>query len=71
MHYGSCGDNLSKEAPVSPYIFNDPQPQVVPTEEYKMVLCVRTDLGMSVGKIASQCSHATLGIFVESLLLTD
>lgn len=32
-------------------------------EEVKMVLCVRTDLKMTTGKIASQCSHATLGVY--------
>mmetsp|Transcript_33812 Transcript_33812/g.46820 ORF Transcript_33812/g.46820 Transcript_33812/m.46820 type:complete len:176 (-) Transcript_33812:214-741(-) len=37
--------------------------------EYKMVLCVRTDLKMGKGKIGAQCSHATLGLFEE--LLTD
>jgi len=31
--------------------------------EYKLVLCVREDLKMSVGKIAAQCSHATLGVY--------
>lgn len=30
--------------------------------EIKLVLCVRTDLKMSVGKIVAQCCHATLGI---------
>jgi len=29
----------------------------------KMVLCVRVDLAMSVGKTAAQCSHATLGLY--------
>ncbi len=29
-------------------------------EECKLVLVVRTDLGMTKGKIAAQCSHATL-----------
>lgn len=28
----------------------------------KMVLCVRTDLGMGVGKIAAQCCHAAVGL---------
>lgn len=32
-------------------------------EDIKMVLCVRTDLKMTTGKIASQCSHATLGVY--------
>ena len=38
--------------------------QMVDTgEESKMVLCVRTDLGMSKGKIAAQAGHATLGAY--------
>ncbi|KAJ8067380.1 hypothetical protein OCU04_004731 [Sclerotinia nivalis] len=32
-------------------------------EECKMVLVVRTDLGMTKGKIAAQCSHATLACY--------
>mmetsp|Transcript_11716 Transcript_11716/g.35702 ORF Transcript_11716/g.35702 Transcript_11716/m.35702 type:complete len:159 (-) Transcript_11716:117-593(-) len=36
-------------------------------EEYKVVLCVRTDLGMKKGKMAAQCGHATLGIYKEAL----
>ncbi|KAI9789317.1 MAG: hypothetical protein M1816_006205 [Peltula sp. TS41687] len=32
-------------------------------EEYKLVLVVRTDLGMTKGKIAAQCSHATLACY--------
>ena len=30
------------------------------TEEYKMILCVRTDLKMGKGKIAAQCCHAAV-----------
>jgi len=33
------------------------------TEEVKLVLAVRTDLGMSKGKIAAQASHATLACY--------
>ncbi|MCJ1381549.1 hypothetical protein MMC17_004660 [Xylographa soralifera] len=33
------------------------------TEECKLVLVVRTDLGMGKGKIAAQCSHATLACY--------
>ncbi|KAJ2716933.1 hypothetical protein H4R19_000332 [Coemansia spiralis] len=33
---------------------------LVKREGAKMVLVVRTDLGMSGGKVASQCAHATL-----------
>ncbi|ELR20568.1 PeptidyltRNA hydrolase PTH2 domain containing protein [Acanthamoeba castellanii str. Neff] len=32
-------------------------------EGAKMVLCVRRDLAMTTGKIAAQCSHATLGLY--------
>eukprot|EP00026_Physarum_polycephalum_P010837 Phypoly_transcript_11018.p3 GENE.Phypoly_transcript_11018~~Phypoly_transcript_11018.p3 ORF type:complete len:168 (+),score=29.61 Phypoly_transcript_11018:741-1244(+) len=35
-------------------------------EEYKLVLVVRNDLNMGKGKIAAQCSHATLGAFVKA-----
>ncbi|KAI8060932.1 peptidyl-tRNA hydrolase PTH2-domain-containing protein [Gongronella butleri] len=32
-------------------------------QDYKMVLVVRTDLGMTKGKIAAQCGHATLACY--------
>ncbi|KAF7339833.1 hypothetical protein MVEN_01899900 [Mycena venus] len=32
-------------------------------DDCKLVLAVRTDLGMSTGKIAAQCSHATLACY--------
>ncbi|KAJ7492832.1 peptidyl-tRNA hydrolase PTH2-domain-containing protein [Mycena latifolia] len=32
-------------------------------DECKLILAVRTDLGMSTGKIAAQCSHATLACY--------
>ena len=32
-------------------------------EELKMVMVVRSDLGMSAGKVASQCVHAALGCY--------
>lgn len=35
-------------------------------DNYKMVLVVRTDLGMSKGKIAAQCSHAAVGAFEKA-----
>lgn len=31
----------------------------------KMILAVRQDLGMSPGKVAAQCSHAALGLYLE------
>lgn len=36
-------------------------------EECKLVLVVRTDLGMTKGKIAAQCSHATLACYKHFL----
>ncbi|KAK7064404.1 peptidyl-tRNA hydrolase PTH2-domain-containing protein [Favolaschia claudopus] len=32
-------------------------------DDCTLVLCVRTDLSMSTGKIAAQCSHATLACY--------
>ncbi|OSS50130.1 hypothetical protein B5807_04820 [Epicoccum nigrum] len=37
------------------------------TEECKMVLVVRTDLGMTKGKIGAQCGHATLACYKHFL----
>ena len=33
--------------------------------DVKMVLCVRTDLKMTKGKIAAQCGHASLGMYMK------
>ncbi|KAH9825786.1 Peptidyl-tRNA hydrolase like protein [Teratosphaeria destructans] len=40
------------------------------TEECKLVLLVRTDLGMTKGKIAAQCGHATLACY-KAMLRAD
>lgn len=32
-------------------------------EESKLIFCVRTDLGMTPGKVAAQVGHATLGAY--------
>jgi hypothetical protein len=34
---------------------------------YKMVICVRTDLPMSKGKVAAQCCHGALAAYKESM----
>jgi PTH2 family peptidyl-tRNA hydrolase len=44
-------------------IVNDNSTRVIATDSYKMVLVVRTDLGMTSGKIAAQCSHAALACY--------
>ncbi|KAL3653800.1 hypothetical protein CASFOL_003481 [Castilleja foliolosa] len=36
-------------------------------DDFKMVLVVRNDLKMGKGKIAAQCSHATLGLYKKIL----
>ncbi|XP_057506667.1 uncharacterized protein LOC130789903 [Actinidia eriantha] len=36
-------------------------------EDFKMVLVVRNDLKMGKGKIAAQCSHASLGLYKKLL----
>ncbi|KAK9704411.1 hypothetical protein K7432_010203 [Basidiobolus ranarum] len=36
-------------------------------DDFKMVLVIRTDLGMGKGKVAAQCSHATLAVYKEAL----
>ena len=41
--------------------------EVVAKEGHKMILAVRTDLKMGKGKIAAQCSHATLGAYKRGL----
>lgn len=35
-------------------------------EECKMVLAVRTDLGMGVGKMCAQCAHAAVDLFQQT-----
>lgn len=37
-------------------------------EDFKMVLVARNDLKMGKGKVAAQCSHATLGLYKKLIL---
>ncbi|CAH0714006.1 unnamed protein product, partial [Brenthis ino] len=41
--------------------------RIATDSEYKLVLVVRTDLGMGKGKIAAQCSHAAVGAYDKAL----
>ncbi|CDS10239.1 hypothetical protein LRAMOSA02915 [Lichtheimia ramosa] len=36
-------------------------------DNFKMVLVVRTDLGMTKGKVAAQCGHATLACYKSAM----
>ena len=44
-----------------------PPPEARPEPRLKQVLVVRADLGMSCGKIAAQCAHASLGGYRDAL----
>lgn len=42
------------------------KPNLIPIRDdssFKMVLCVRNDLGMGKGKMCAQCGHACVGIY--------
>ncbi|CAF4885725.1 unnamed protein product [Pieris macdunnoughi] len=41
--------------------------KIASNSEYKLILVVRTDLGMSKGKIAAQCGHAAVGAYEKAL----
>ncbi|ORY07583.1 PTH2-domain-containing protein [Basidiobolus meristosporus CBS 931.73] len=45
----------------------EPQIDAEKYDDFKMVLVIRTDLGMGKGKVAAQCSHATLAVYKEAL----
>eukprot|EP00826_Nyctotherus_ovalis_P060022 TRINITY_DN8395_c0_g3_i1.p2 TRINITY_DN8395_c0_g3~~TRINITY_DN8395_c0_g3_i1.p2 ORF type:complete len:173 (-),score=44.46 TRINITY_DN8395_c0_g3_i1:111-629(-) len=47
---------------------NLPAPSAIPAElgQYKMVILVRMDLKMGIGKIAAQVGHAVLGAYKDS-----
>ncbi|KAI8955194.1 PTH2-domain-containing protein [Xylaria longipes] len=55
--------SLKKEAEAAHPRQTAVNPGSNPNEECKLVLVVRTDLGMTKGKIAAQCSHATLACY--------
>lgn len=68
--YFEHSDDPDIDEPIKPNSsrtpFFEPQTQAFSSHSdmdtrYKLVLCVRGDLNMSVGKIAAQCCHATLG----------
>ncbi|KAJ7169653.1 peptidyl-tRNA hydrolase PTH2-domain-containing protein [Mycena filopes] len=66
----SDSESDSEDADVSALTTSDECKLVGPTEGQvarkptkEQVLAVRTDLGMTTGKIAAQCSHATLGCY--------
>ncbi|KAI5918955.1 peptidyl-tRNA hydrolase PTH2-domain-containing protein [Camillea tinctor] len=63
---GGNKSNSSKSKKKEAEAASPPQEALADTnsgEECKLVLVVRTDLGMTKGKIAAQCSHATLACY--------
>ncbi|KIK71296.1 hypothetical protein GYMLUDRAFT_33439 [Collybiopsis luxurians FD-317 M1] len=69
---GTRADSKISDAgsdPSSSGVGNVTSLMIDPLDECKMVLVVRADLNMSTGKIAAQCSHATLACY--KLLLTS
>jgi PTH2 family peptidyl-tRNA hydrolase len=43
---------------------------MIPHMDNKMVFGVRTDLGMTKGKVAAQCAHAAVGCYKKALVKT-
>ena len=43
---------------------------MIPHMDNKMVFAVRTDLGMTKGKVAAQCAHAAVGCYKKALSKT-
>ncbi|CAG8543860.1 19709_t:CDS:2, partial [Cetraspora pellucida] len=72
---GKLNANISQDKKVDDYdsddlkTIKDPSrfrnSQINPDDydEFKLVLLVRNDLGMTKGKVAAQCSHATLACY--------
>ncbi|KAL9065636.1 MAG: hypothetical protein Q9161_008080 [Pseudevernia consocians] len=68
----SSSDNSDRNEDEEEHSPPEPQPGLKTFEENKgeeckMVLVVRTDLGMGKGKIAAQCAHATLACYKHHL----
>lgn len=62
------GSESSRNSETSIDLFSDDPYEILNnyTEDdapYKLILCVNNSLGMGKGKIAAQCSHATLGAY--------
>ncbi|KAF4393356.1 hypothetical protein CsatB_009984 [Cannabis sativa] len=60
----STRTNKKKDNPKDPFEIEN---LVDNFEDFKMILVVRNDLKMGKGKIAAQCSHATLGLYKKLL----
>lgn len=60
----SFGDGSKKNKPKEPL---EIEKLADILDDFKMILVVRNDLKMGKGKIAAQCSHATLGLYKKLL----
>ncbi|KHJ32226.1 putative mitochondrially-localized peptidyl-trna hydrolase [Erysiphe necator] len=61
------GTQSPSKAPRNKSVETKPSWDTQNQEECKMVLVVRTDLGMTKGKIAAQCSHAAIACYKNML----
>ncbi|KAJ1989448.1 hypothetical protein H4R33_002053 [Dimargaris cristalligena] len=64
---GSSPTKNENPADLSGSDWEDDDEEIDPNQELKMNLLVRNDLRMGKGKIAAQCSHATLGCYQRAL----
>ena len=52
------------------FIFSRNLASLIPYMENKMVFAVRSDLGMTKGKVAAQCAHAAVNCYKKALVKT-
>ena len=57
------GDEQIKDLPNASEAYDRALFEKYPIDDLKMMLAVRTDLGMTKGKLCAQCGHGTLGSF--------
>jgi peptidyl-tRNA hydrolase, PTH2 family len=63
VHIGGADADDEEDTDENEVDLTDPPAAGRPDDEVKLMLIVRTDLGMTKGKIAAQCGHATLAVY--------